>query len=102
MKIFEMVQPMEISGEQEVIDLLKSDGPIINDVRQLYNEIKSVSTLDDIPYVKTPRTAYGDDLFHMGYIVENFIKLLLSSGYGNDSQSVKLLKESLSYLRSMS
>jgi hypothetical protein len=99
MKILEIIEPMDFSDKEQIVDILKSDGEVVNKVNALYYEIKSDSTLNGISYVKTPLSVYKSDLPYMKFLVSNLLNFLSSNGFTSEHQSVKLLNESMNYLK---
>lgn len=100
MKIFEIIEPLDFSDKSEFLDILRSDHDVVNKVKALYYEIKNDSTQNGIPYVKTPLSVYKSDLSYMEFSVSSLLSLLSVGGFTSEDQSVKLLNESMDYLKS--
>lgn len=100
MKIFEIVEPLDFSEKDEVLDILRSNHEVVNKVKELHYEIKNDSTQGGIPYVKTPLSVYKSDLAYMEFSVNSLLSLLSADGFTSEHQSVKLLNESMDYLKS--
>ena len=90
---------MDFSDKDQIVDILKSDGEVVGKVNALYYEIKTDSTLNEVPYVKTPFSVYKGDLSYMKFLVSNLLNFLSSNGFTSENQSVKLLNESMNYLK---
>jgi hypothetical protein len=99
MRLREITQPLVVSDDQLLVDLLKmSNGQILEKAIEIYRETRKISSVNGEPYIKTPGQIYGKDLGYLIMTANIFRKALLNDGLNEQSHVVKLLSETIRYL----